>query len=253
MNMKDLILLGAIFLLSIQVAAQEKVYNFSPSGNELSIVSDFPGIVLHTTDKKQIAVTVTSKINDFDIPEMVTLTWDESSNRLKATTDHDKADKYRRRMRSNNEEDEEYSYNFYNYITKLEVYLPSSISSVDIDTDHGKIKASPLPLSIDDIDVHSNHGSIEIIMQEITEKHDIDIHSDHGHVDISIPEESQLDISARTDFGNIYSDLDLSYNQEKKGYRHLNQSHIKATYNGGGPSVYVSSDHADLYIRKSDL
>jgi len=249
--MKKVILLTILAYCASVISAQETAYNYTSSSNELSITADFPNIELIESSDGKIHVQVIAFLNDIHIPEMVKLNWDSQNQRLKAVTDHEKSEKYRKKIQENQSEDDSYYGNCFNYRTKLTVSLPKTVNKIFIRTIHGKVKAMPVPSNITDVNIKSDHGNVELVFNQHETIKKISVHSDHGLVDVSLPQNSNFDISARTDFGDIYSDLNLDYKQKKNDMRHFNLSNLEVTLNGGGPPIDVSSDHADLYLRKS--
>ena len=249
--MKKVILFTILAYCASVISAQETAYSYTISSNELSITSDFPSIELIESSDGKIHVQVIATLNDIHIPEMVKLNWDNQNQRLKAVTDHEKSEEYRKKIQGNQSEDDTYYGNCFNYKTKLTVSLPKTVDKIFIRTIHGMVKAMPVPSNITDVNIKSDHGMVELVFDRHETIKEINVHSDHGLVDVSLPQNCNFDISARTDFGDIYSDLNLDYEQKKNDLHHFNPSNLEATLNDGGPPIDVSSDHADLYLRKS--
>ena len=71
----------------------------------------------------------------------------------------------------------------------------------------------------------------------------------HGFVDVTVPAQSKANFHLSSDWGEMFSDLDLKVDGAEE-MKSLSNRKIDAQYNGGGVDFTIKSNHADIYLRK---
>lgn len=98
--------------------------------------------------------------------------------------------------------------------------------------------------------VKSVYGSVEANFTSLSQKGSISIHSIYDFVDVTLPATTKADVSLKTPFGNIYSDIDIDVKTSEKGMRVISGSDLKGTVNGGGVEMVLTSSYENIYLRK---
>lgn len=95
----------------------------------------------------------------------------------------------------------------------------------------------------------SVHGDIEVSFSDLNQKLPSSIASVHGAVDVAFPASAKSDLSIATNWGEVYSDLDITV-ETKDGMKVYGAKKIDGKLNGGGVGVSISSTHGNVYLRK---
>ncbi len=97
--------------------------------------------------------------------------------------------------------------------------------------------------------VKSIYGSIDASFNEVSQEGSISLESVYDIVDVSIPENAKADVSLRTPYGEIYSNVDIEV-ETSEGMRRVSSKTVKGTVNGGGVEFYVKASYDNIYLRK---
>jgi hypothetical protein len=97
--------------------------------------------------------------------------------------------------------------------------------------------------------INTVHGDIDATFSEIDQASSISLTSMHGHVDVTIPAQAKANFHLSSEWGEMYTDLDLKYDNPE-GMKSLSMKKIDAKYNGGGVDFSIKSNHSDIYLRK---
>jgi hypothetical protein len=82
----------------------------------------------------------------------------------------------------------------------------------------------------------------------------------NGKVDVTLPADVKVNIKAKSDRGEVYSDFDVEVDKTapkvnkttEKGYYKLNvEDWIQGKINGGGPEMMMKTMNGNIYIRKA--
>lgn len=115
---------------------------------------------------------------------------------------------------------------------------------------HGVIKEIKLTLFIPknlEVEVNSKFGMVEV--SDITKP--LTVISKHGGIDITLDSGEKRNITAKTKFGEIYSDLDLIVDKAKsESGNSFDWITVVASVNNGGPNCNLESKFGNVYIRK---
>lgn len=97
--------------------------------------------------------------------------------------------------------------------------------------------------------VKSVYGSVEAEFSSVSQSGSITIESIYDLVDITLPSNANADISMRTPYGEIYSNVDIEVDKSE-GMRRVSSKTIKGTINGGGVDFKVKASYDNIYLRK---
>lgn len=80
----------------------------------------------------------------------------------------------------------------------------------------------------------------------------LNANSKFGGIDITFSAKNRIDVSAKTKFGEVYSNLDIEF---KNTYGSINDHNnwlvLESKFNNGGLSYTLKSEHGDLFLRKN--
>mgnify|MGYP001795160904 CR=1 FL=1 len=128
-----------------------------------------------------------------------------------------------------------------------DLFRASNIATeLDVKTHGGDIKLENVtgPLS-----ANSVHGNIEVIFTSINQKLPVSVASVHGDVDVAVPGGTNADLSIKTSWGEVYSDLDIEV-EKHDGMTEYGAKEIYGKLNSGGVDMAISSTHGNVYLRK---
>ncbi len=97
--------------------------------------------------------------------------------------------------------------------------------------------------------VSTVHGKIEAVFGSVNQNGPVSIVSSHGLVDISLPSDTKADLKLSSNWGEIYSDMDIAI-EKSNNLKSYSSNVVKGTLNGGGVNFSVSSTHGNIYLRK---
>ena len=119
-------------------------------------------------------------------------------------------------------------------------------NELELSTNHSGIRLENVsgPLTINTV-----HGDIEASFTTLNQTAPSSIVSVHGHIDISLPSATKADIRMDTNWGEIFTDMDIDF--DKSGdMRKVSSQSIRGKLNSGGVSLHLSSTHDNIYLRK---
>lgn len=93
--------------------------------------------------------------------------------------------------------------------------------------------------------VKSVYGDIIVEFSDMSRNGSISIHSVYGLVDASVPSNIKADVSLRTPYGSVYSNLDIDVDS-KSG---RSSKDIIGTVNGGGVDFSLKASYDNVYLR----
>ncbi|MEM6524256.1 MAG: DUF4097 family beta strand repeat-containing protein [Bacteroidota bacterium] len=128
-----------------------------------------------------------------------------------------------------------------------EDFLAKNISNeIEVKTHGGNIKLQDVtgPLS-----ANSVHGDIEVTFTSVNQKLPVSVASVHGDVDVAVPGGTDADLSIKTSWGEVYSDLDIKV-ERHDGMKVYGAKKIEGKLNAGGVDMAISSTHGNVYLRK---
>lgn len=99
------------------------------------------------------------------------------------------------------------------------------------------------------------YGDLETSFSTVNQNSPISLVSVYGHVDVSMPVNTRADLSVKTNYGALYSDMDIKVQtvDENGKMKSVSTKKINGTMNGGGVEINLSSLYEDVYLRSSNL
>jgi len=97
--------------------------------------------------------------------------------------------------------------------------------------------------------VKSVYGSVEAEFSSVAQEGSISIESIYDLVDITLPSNARADISMRTPYGEIYSNVDIEV-EKSDGLRRVSSKTVKGTINGGGVDFNIKASYDNIYLRQ---
>lgn len=79
----------------------------------------------------------------------------------------------------------------------------------------------------------------------------VNLESVHGHVDVALPAAIKANLTLSTDWGEVLVDPDFKIELEKTGELTKYSGRIRGKLNGGGTDITLTSNHDNVYLRKS--
>ena len=241
----------ACLVITFPLVAQTKVEKSIPvkSGQKLNLDFDYPEVKLHTWDKADILVTGTVSINKGEndnafeleinstasgvsvkshlkdkenIPHRIAIKKGDREYYFKASNYNDpEVQKFLE------ENGREYSYMSNGIIQeiKLEVFVPKNIETL----------------------VVSKYGLVEVLNFEAP----LTIDAKYGGIDASIQATGLGQLTARSQYGEILSNLDVKFNQQTSGEKSNKRWTEISALLGNGPKYSLDSKYGNVYLRKT--
>ena len=216
------------------------------SGQKISMHFDYPELVkVSTWDKNEISIQGTASINtgeNDDAFELISSTADNTisikneiknmKNLPRRVTVRDVAQKIvfrtKEEMRKYQAENNITSFNSVSYGVEMDIILEIKVPK-NVETS-----------------VESVYGMVEI--KDFTGP--LTVVATYGGVDAALAERSVGQITAETNYGEIYSNLDVKFGGDglRQGDFHTNVS----AKPGNGPAYYFDSKYGNVYLRKAN-
>ena len=129
----------------------------------------------------------------------------------------------------------------------LTVKIPRNLA-IDIESLYGRISIENI---VSQVTVHNTYGSVEARVATENKLGDIDLKSTYAEVDLSLPKNTEASMELKTDYGQIYTDLDMNIKSNKSMKRSFMGEKIKSTLNGGGTKIKLESNYSNVYVRQT--
>lgn len=97
--------------------------------------------------------------------------------------------------------------------------------------------------------INTVHGDIDAIFSTLNQDSPTSIASVHGHLDVSLPANSKANLTIKTTWGEIFTDMDIQMDVNKD-MRKISSQTVNGTIGGGGVALMLSSTHNNIYLRK---
>lgn len=105
------------------------------------------------------------------------------------------------------------------------------------------------------------YGEIEAEYTELSQKGSHSLYSIYGSVDVSIPQASSANVTMQSDYGSLYSNMQLSLEETSDSYHsdNCNTKHkktcttefIEGMLNKGGVDLTLKSNYDNIYLRSN--
>lgn len=253
--MKSKILLVGLITLSLSANAQTKIEKTIPvrSGQTLNMDFEFPELIkLQTWDKNEILIKGDVSINKGENDDAFELIVNQSGNKIEVSSNlKDKENiphrivikkgdtEYFFKAKDTNDPEvqkfledngRQYAYMSNGIIKEitLEIFVPKGMATV----------------------VESKFGLVEVKNFQAPLK----VSSKFGGVDASIIERSTGELTAKTEFGEILTNLDTKFNSDKKipDNHHHDRLTVVSAKPGTGPRYEFESKFGKVYLRKAE-
>lgn len=93
--------------------------------------------------------------------------------------------------------------------------------------------------------VKSVYGDVVAEFGTMSQSGSISIHSVYGLVDVSVPANVEADVSLKTPYGAVYSNVDIKVDTSSG----QSSKNIKGEINGGGVDVTLKASYDNVYLR----
>lgn len=127
-----------------------------------------------------------------------------------------------------------------------EIQIQNFDGEVEVSTVHNGVVLTNTsgPLTIKTV-----HGDIDASLGTGL-KAPVRLESVHGHVDLALPADAKVNLTMRTNRGEMLVDPDLKIEIGASGEFVNYSDKISGTLNGGGTAISLSSNHDNVYVRK---
>lgn len=96
------------------------------------------------------------------------------------------------------------------------------------------------------------NGNINLVFSSVNQDSPMSIKTVNGDIDISFPAGSKASLALSSLHGDIYTDLDIKTNRDKKenGMRYIGgMNNISGTLGGGGVKMNITTINGNIYLR----
>jgi DUF4097 and DUF4098 domain-containing protein YvlB len=119
-----------------------------------------------------------------------------------------------------------------------------------------EIKATFGDIQLEDVTgpalINNVHGKIYAKFSKVNPKNPISITSVHGDVDVSLPAKTPANLDLKSSHGEIYTDMDIAFDNVRDNMRQISGNRIAGKLNGGGVEIHLESTHNNIYLRKAN-
>jgi hypothetical protein len=238
------IITSALIVAAFVASAQTRIDKTVPvtKGQTIRMWFDYPQLVkVSTWDKNEISITGTVSINNGEHDDAFNLDVKTSSNTISIKNEIKNMDNIPRRITIRDGEQK--------------IVFKSKSDFKKYQDEHGKVSNVNMGMDLDielEIKVPRNiDTNVECVygMVEITEFiGPLSVQATYGGVDVSLVEKNVGELIAETNYGNIYSNLDMEVNKDSAGEEDF---HVLVKANPGtGPKYRFESPYGNVYLRK---
>ncbi|HMJ71639.1 MAG TPA: hypothetical protein VK508_22240 [Cyclobacteriaceae bacterium] len=235
---------SALILATFVASAQTRIDKTVPvtKGQTIRMWFDYPELVkVSTWDKNEISITGTVSINNGEHDDAFNLEVKTSSNTISIKNEIKNMDNIPRRYTIHDGEQK--------------IVFKSKTDFKKYQDEHGKVQNVNMGLDMDirlEIKVPRNiDTNVECVygMVEITEFNGpLSVQATYGGVDVALVEKNVGELIAETNYGNIYSNLDMEVNKDQARDEDF---HVLVKANPGtGPKYRFESPYGNVYLRK---
>ncbi|WP_299182432.1 DUF4097 family beta strand repeat-containing protein [uncultured Aquimarina sp.] len=94
-------------------------------------------------------------------------------------------------------------------------------------------------------------GEINVIFEKVSQKSPISLMSAAGSIDVSLPSNTPTNLELKTTMGEIFTDFELKFPEEKKDMKIVGARRtIETKLNNGGVEISLRSATGNIYLRK---
>ncbi|MEM7103364.1 MAG: DUF4097 family beta strand repeat-containing protein [Bacteroidota bacterium] len=252
-----IVALGLTYALSFGQEVQ-KSFNIG-STKKVSVTADYPSVTIHQGSGSEMKVTGTFLFNGIPANDAVTFSWNSSTGTLNIESDIKKWEKLSEEERAKQidkldcEEIKEMwkkqksnKYGGWNFEAEVAIWLPSTVSSLEVKSTYGGITIEKAPKNTD---VFNTYGPIEASAANSFDSYKLI--STYSSVTLNMPGSGKTDISLQSNYGEIYTDLDFDINSEESTNKAYKTIIVGSLNNGGNSHIELCSDYSNVYLKKS--
>ncbi len=147
--------------------------------------------------------------------------------------------------------------NISNQVTE-EIHIENVLGNINVENSAGSITL----LGVSGLVNASTHaGEIKIEFDKIPSEKSMLIHNTTGEIDLTFPLDFKADLKMKTNWGEIYSDLEIETSSEEptikreeddNGFNLSMDTWTYAKLNGGGQEVTIKTQMGNIYLRKKE-
>jgi hypothetical protein len=240
--MKALITTAAL-CIAFAAAAQTPINKTVPftKGQTIRMKFDYPGVKISTWEGNEIVIGGTVSINNGEHDDAFKINVKTSSNAIVITSEIENMDKIPHRITIHDGDQKIVFKNKAEWQKYQETHGRGTNVNMGIDMD---IKLEiKVPRNVE-TDVEVVYGMVEI--PEFTGP--LTVQATYGGVDASLTEKNIGELIAETNYGNIYTNLDMKVNQDnarEEDFHTLVRANL-----GTGPRYKFESPYGNVYLRK---
>ena len=248
--MKLSLILGLVLITFYGFGQQQIAVSKSASGiDKITMDFKYPELItLSAWDKNEVSISGKAKINNGENDEAFKLNVEDVDGQLKISSLIENIESLPKRIvirrggidyffPTDNIDDPEVRQFLANGDHQYQTYGVIKEITLDI----------KVPRNIA-IELNAKYGLVEVI--------DLDnplvVDAKYGGADVSFSPNSPRNIKAKTKFGEMFSDLDMTINTDKSDHgQYFKWTTISAQLAGGGTSCILESKYGNLYLRKN--
>lgn len=257
--MKQLIAMLCLYFIAHTVDGQTQISKTIPANNitSASLSFEYADVTIKTWDRAEIEITGTVLINQGKNDDEFDMEINEKNGKVSISTSVDAealpksiwGKKNGKSMRINQGEVDDHNCITYGsqIENKLIIMIPSNLE-LESSSIYGTTTVEGFTNSIK---INNTYGFINASAKAISKSNTIEFTSIYAAVDLSLPSTAKVDMELKTDFGQIYSDLDMEIETNRSMSKKMFGDKIKSTLNGGGKKIKLESNYSNIYVRES--
>jgi len=240
--MKNSILATLLVCSSLYVNAQKNIEKALPTQPGDKVYLDFryaKQVNVTTWEKSEVVLLASVSIDKGEYDDLYEIVAEKNGTRLEFYSDTDELEEKWDTFYSS---DDCCNRHGVNLEVNIEVQMPANLD-LDFNSISGSIKAVSLTGNL-----HFNTISGDITLTPVEKSFHVKTIS--GDVELLVQEPMNVDLSAKTISGEIYSNLDLEYLDGKRGLRQVVGQKVKARLNDGGEEWEMETISGNIFLRR---
>lgn len=219
--------------------------------NLLKIETLYTDITVKTWDKNEILINGNVSINNGAEDEAFEMDIKEKSKHISIETSIDfksLTNELNSRKRNSYDKDCMTKYSNGHMInSQLTITIPRSME-LDVAATYGSVKVEELSQNTS---IENTYGPIDVVVKNMETIENLILHSVYSTVDLTISPNVKADMELITDFGEIYTDLEMDIKTNQSMKKNFMGDKIKSSLNGGGNKIKLESNYSNVYVRQS--
>ena len=104
-----------------------------------------------------------------------------------------------------------------------------------------------------DLEVENTYGSVDAKFTELPAAAKISLNSTYSHVDVSILQSTNAELRLKTEYGQVFTDLDFESDFSSKSRSSNFGQDISAVLNNGNGLIELKANYSNIYLREISL